>query len=135
MVNTTYNSAEYMIDKLQQLKKNETKLKFHKNVSNYYYDTLSYFKIKMDEGPLSKYAQSTGQTYHEFFSLFKLLQTKPQVKINILVNKIYMTHFLKIEVKKKSQIIKLKIMKLIILILKILSLPIIIYQLNLLKQY
>ena len=35
MVNTTYNSTEYMINKLQELK-GKTKLKFYKNKSNYY---------------------------------------------------------------------------------------------------
>ena len=35
MVNSTYNTAEDRIDKLQQLK-GRTKLKFHKNISTYY---------------------------------------------------------------------------------------------------
>ena len=35
MVNTTYNSTQEMIDKLQQLK-GKTKLKFSKNIINYY---------------------------------------------------------------------------------------------------
>ena len=35
MVNTNYNSTEDMINKLQQLK-GKTKLKFYKNISNYY---------------------------------------------------------------------------------------------------
>ena len=35
MVNTRYNSTEDMIDKLQQLK-GKSKLKFFKNISNYY---------------------------------------------------------------------------------------------------
>ena len=35
MVNTTYNSTEDMIDKLQQLK-GKIKLKFYKNINNYY---------------------------------------------------------------------------------------------------
>ena len=35
MVNITYNSTEDMIIKLQELKR-KTKLKFHKNISNYY---------------------------------------------------------------------------------------------------
>ena len=34
MVNTTYNSSEDMINKLQSLK-GKTKLNFHKNISNY----------------------------------------------------------------------------------------------------
>ena len=35
MVNTTYNSTEGMFKKLQLLQ-SKTKLKFHKNVSDYY---------------------------------------------------------------------------------------------------
>ena len=35
MVNTTYNSSEDMIKKLQELK-GKRKLKFYKNMSNYY---------------------------------------------------------------------------------------------------
>ena len=35
MVNTTYNSSEDMINKLQEIKA-KTKLKFYKNISNYY---------------------------------------------------------------------------------------------------
>ena len=35
MVNTTYNSTEDMINKLQQLK-GKTKVKFYLNISNYY---------------------------------------------------------------------------------------------------
>ena len=35
MVNTTYNSTEDMIIKLKELK-GKTKLKFYKNISNYY---------------------------------------------------------------------------------------------------
>ena len=35
MVNTTYNSTEDMINKLQSLK-GKTKIKYYKNISNYY---------------------------------------------------------------------------------------------------
>ena len=35
MVNTTYNSTQDMINKLQLLK-GKTKLKFHKSISNHY---------------------------------------------------------------------------------------------------
>ena len=35
MVNTAYNSLEDMVNKLQSLK-GKTKLKFYKNISNYY---------------------------------------------------------------------------------------------------
>ena len=46
MVNTTYDSTEDMINKLQQLK-GKTKLKFYKNVSNYYIEMkIKTFKLK-----------------------------------------------------------------------------------------
>ena len=35
IVNTTYNSTDYLIVKLQQLKR-KTNLNFYKNISNYY---------------------------------------------------------------------------------------------------
>ena len=49
MVNTTYNSTQDLIDKLQQLK-GKTKLKFHKNYSNFY-DNMN---ISFDEDHLLK---------------------------------------------------------------------------------
>ena len=87
MVNTTYNSTEYMIIKLQSLKE-KTKLKFYKNINNYYDNT----NIKMDEDPSSKYAQGIGKIYHEVILLMKFLQTKPQVKnMNISYYDLYHT--------------------------------------------
>ena len=44
MVNTTYNSTEDMINKLQELK-GKTKLKFYKNISNYYDMNIRMMKI------------------------------------------------------------------------------------------
>ena len=49
MVNTTYISTEDLIDKLQSLK-GKAKLKFYKNINNYY-DNV---KIRFDEDPLLK---------------------------------------------------------------------------------
>ena len=72
MVNTTYNSIEDMIKKLQKCK-GKTKLNFFKNSSNYY-DNMN---IRLDEDPFCKYAQGIGQIYHEVLLLMKLLQTKP----------------------------------------------------------
>ena len=51
MVKTNYNSTEDMINKLQELK-NKTKLKFYKNISNYY-DIMN---IRFDEDPFAKNA-------------------------------------------------------------------------------
>ena len=49
MTNTTFNSAEDMITKLQKIK-GKTKLKISKNIGNYY-DNMN---IKIDEDPLLK---------------------------------------------------------------------------------
>ena len=75
MVNTTYNSTEERIDKLQQLK-GKTKLKIYKNISNYYDNKNNRF----DEGPFAKSAQGIIKKYHEVLKLMKYLQTKPQVR-------------------------------------------------------
>ena len=75
VVNTTYNSTEDMIDKLQQLK-GKTKLKFYKNKSNYY-DNMN---IRFDKEPFAKNAQRISKLYHEVLKLMKCLETKPQVK-------------------------------------------------------
>ena len=75
MVNTTYNSTEDMINKLQELK-GKTKLKIFKNKSNYF-DNMN---IKTDGVPFAKNAQSISKIYHEILLLIKFLQIKPQVK-------------------------------------------------------
>ena len=78
MVNTNYNSTEDMINNLQQLK-GKTKLKFYKNVSNYYIEMKN--KIyQTQEDPFSKNAEGISKVYHEVLLLKKFLQTKPQVK-------------------------------------------------------
>ena len=75
MVNTTYYSTQDMIDKLQQLK-GKTKLKFHKNISNYFDNMI----IRFDEDPFAKNAQGISKIYREMLLLMKFLQTKPQVE-------------------------------------------------------
>ena len=52
MVNTNYNSAEDMINELQQLI-GKTKLKFHKNISSYY-DERKHRNFQTQEDPFSK---------------------------------------------------------------------------------
>ena len=74
-VNTTYNSTEDMVNELQSLK-GKPKLKFYKNMSNYY----NIMDIRMDEDPSAKNAHSISKFYQEVVLLLKLLQTKPQVK-------------------------------------------------------
>ena len=78
MVNTTYNSTEDMIDKLQQLK-GKTKLKFYKNVNNYYTE-MKNKNFQTQQDPFTKIAQGISKIYHEVLLLMKFLQTKPKVK-------------------------------------------------------
>ena len=75
MANTNYNSTEDMINKLQELK-GKTKLKFYKNIRNYY-DIMD---IRMDEDPFAKNAQGISKIYHEVLLLMKFPQTKPPVR-------------------------------------------------------
>ena len=78
MVNTNYNSTEGVIDKLQSLK-GETKLKFYKNISNYYVE-MKNRNFQTQEDPVAKKAQGISKIYHEVLLSMKFLQTKPQVK-------------------------------------------------------
>ena len=59
IVNTTFNSTEEMINKLQQLK-GKTKLKFYKNISTYY-DNMN---IRRDEDPFAKNAENISKICH-----------------------------------------------------------------------
>ena len=83
MVNTTYNSSEDMINKLQSLK-GKTKLKFYKNISNYYIE-MKNKNFQSQQDPFSKNAQGISKIYHEVLLLMKFLMTKPQVK-NMNIN-------------------------------------------------
>ena len=78
MVNTTYNSTHEMIDKLQQLK-GKTKLKFYKNINNYYIEKKNK-NFQTQQDPFSKNARDFNKIYHEVLLLMKFLQTKPQFK-------------------------------------------------------
>ena len=83
MVNTTYNSTEDMINKLQSLK-GKTKLKFYKNISNCY-DEMKRTNFQTQEDPFSKNPQGISKIYHEVLLLMNFLQTKLQVK-NMNIN-------------------------------------------------
>ena len=83
MVNTTYNSTEDMINKIQELK-GKTKLKFYKNISKYY-NEMKNKNFQTQQDPSSKNAQGISKIYHEVILLMKFLQTKPQVK-NMNIN-------------------------------------------------
>ena len=96
MANTSYNSTQEMIDKLQLLK-GKTKLNFHQNISNYY-DDMNIRRqngiFQFEEDPFSKVAQGIGKNYHEVLLLMKFLRTKPQVKnLNNKYYDIYYTVF------------------------------------------
>ena len=78
-----------MIDKLQQLK--GTKLKFYKNISNYY-DEMKHKNFQTQEDPFAKKARGSRKIYHEVLLLMKFLQTEPQVKnMNITYYDVYYT--------------------------------------------
>ena len=81
MVNTKYNSTEDMINKLQSLK-GKTKLKFYKNISNYYTEMKNKNFRTQGQDPFAKNAQGISKIYDESLLLLKFLQTKPQIKEN-----------------------------------------------------
>ena len=75
MVNTTYNSTQDMIDKLQSLK-GKTKLKFYQNISIYYVE-MDYRRrsnaSQCEGDPSSKNAESISKTNHEVLLIMKFL--------------------------------------------------------------
>ena len=75
MVNTTYNTREDMINKLQQLK-GKTNKKFYKNMNNYYTE-MKTKNFQTQEDPFSKNARVISRIYHEVLLLMKFLQTEP----------------------------------------------------------
>ena len=88
MVNTNYNSTEDMINKLQQ-SKGKTKLKFYKNVSNYYNEMKNKIFQIYHEDLFFRNAQGISNIYHEVLLLMKFLQTKAQIK-NMIINYYYL---------------------------------------------
>ena len=80
-----------MINKLQSLK-GKTKLKFCKNISNYYIEMKNKNFQTQEQDPFAKNAQGLSKIYHELILLLKFLQTKPQVKnMNITYYDLYYT--------------------------------------------
>ena len=77
MVITTYNTIEDVINKLQSLK-GKTKLKFYKNISNYYTEMKNKNFQTHHDDPFSKNAQGISKIYHVFSRL-----------ISIIVNEIF----------------------------------------------
>ena len=91
MVNTRYNSTEDMINKLQSLK-GKTKLKFYKNIKNYYTEMKNRNFQTQDRDTFAKNAQGISKIYHEVLLLMKFLQTKPDIKnMNINYYDLYYT--------------------------------------------
>ena len=72
-----------MINKLQSLKR-ETKLKFYKNIKDFYIEMKNRI-FQTREDPFSKNALGISKIYHEVLLLMKFLQTKPSVK-NMNIN-------------------------------------------------
>ena len=90
MINTTYNSTEDMISKLQELK-GKTKLKFYKNISNYYHE-MKNKNFPTQQDPFSKSVPGISKIYHEVLLIMKFLQTKPKIKnMNIKYYDLYFT--------------------------------------------
>ena len=84
------NSKEDIIDKLQSLK-GKTKLKFYKNISNYYTE-MKNENFQTQQDPFAKNAPGISKIYHEVLLLMKFLHTKPQVKnMNINFYDLYYT--------------------------------------------
>ena len=93
------NSKKDMIDKLQSVK-GKTKLKFYKNISDYYKEMKKKIQTN-NQDPFAKNAQGISKTYHEVLLLMKYLQTKPQVK-NMNIN-YYDLYYTVIKVRDKNK--------------------------------
>ena len=73
-----------MIKKLQELK-GETKLKFYKNISDYYKEMKNKIFQSNNIDPFIKNSQGVAKIYHEVLLLMEFLQTKPDIK-NMNIN-------------------------------------------------
>ena len=71
MVNTNFNTTEEMIIKLQSLKV-KPKLKFHKNISNYF-NEMKDRNFQTQQDPFAKNALSFSKIYHGVLLLMKVL--------------------------------------------------------------
>ena len=127
MVNTTYKSTEDMMNKLQEIK-GKTNLKFYKNKSNHYKE-MKRKKFQTQEDTFTKNAEGFSKYYHEAFVLMKFLQIKPQVK-NLIINYFDLNFTV-----SKVEMIKMKIVKMILIIFTISSVLIITLELNHVKQH
>ena len=80
-----------MIDKLQQLK-GRIKLKFYKNISDYYKEMKNKNFQSNNIDPFSKNSKGVAKIYHEVLLLMEFLQTEPDIKnMNINYHDLYYT--------------------------------------------
>ena len=80
-----------MIIKLRSLK-GKTKLKFYKNIKNYYTEMKNKNFQTQDQDRFSRNAQGISKFYHEVLLLMKFLQTKLEMKkMNINYYDLYYT--------------------------------------------
>ena len=104
MVNTTYNSTQDMIDKIQSLK--GKKLKLHQNNSNYYKE-VNYRRqngnFQVEEDPVANKPEGIKKLYHEVLLWRAFLQTKPQVKS--MNNKYYNLYYTAIKSRDDKEIV------------------------------
>ena len=77
-------SEDNVIDKLQQLK-GRIKLKFYKNISDYYKEMKFKNFQSNNIDPFSKNTQGISKIYHEVLLLMEFLKTKPDIK-NMNIN-------------------------------------------------
>ena len=90
-INIAYFSLDNVIDKLQQLK-GRIKLKFYKNISDYYKEMKNKNFQSNNTDPFSKNAKGVAKIYHKVLLLMEFLQTKPDIKnMNINYNDLYYT--------------------------------------------
>ena len=88
-----------MINKSQELK-GKTKLKFYKNISNYYTE-MKNKNFQTQQDPFAKNAQGISKIYREMLLLMKFLQTKSQVKN--MNNNYYDLYFTVIKVRDENK--------------------------------
>ena len=75
-----------------QLIKGRSKLKFYKNISDYYKERKNKIFQSNKIDPFSKNTKGIGKIYHEVLLLMEFLQTKPDIKnMNIKCYDLYYT--------------------------------------------
>ena len=88
-----------MINKVQSLK-GKTKIKIHKNLSNFC-DEMNIRTFKFEEGTSCKIARSISETYHEVLFSLKFYRLNLRLGIKLLNIMIYNILLSKIVMKRK----------------------------------